>query len=76
MQNELHGEMNALLFAGRHGIALEGSVMYTLYSPCINCAKCIISSGVTKVFYREVYQRDTSGIEFLQARGVEVDLIS
>lgn len=72
LQNELHGEMNALLFAGKHGIALEGSDLFTLYSPCIHCAKCIISSGVKRVFYRDLYHRDTSGIDFLQARGVEV----
>ena len=70
--NELHGEMNAILFAGKHGISLEGSTLYSIYSPCINCAKSILTSGITDVYYKHLYKRDTSGIEFLTARGVVV----
>jgi len=33
-------------------------------SPCVMCAKLIINSGVTHVFYRKAY-RNPSGIEVL-----------
>ena len=36
---------------------------------CMMCAKLIINSGVTHVFYRKAY-RDPSGIEVLQQGGV------
>lgn len=70
--NEMHGEMNAILFAGKNGIPLNNATIYTIYSPCINCAKAILTSGICRVVYRHVYKRDTVGIEFLQHRGVEV----
>ena len=72
-KNELHGEMNAILFAGRHGISLEGSTIYTIYSPCIHCAKSIYASGIKKVYYKDLYHRDMSGIRFLRDKNVEID---
>lgn len=63
--NEIHGEMNAILFAGKHGIVLTGSTLYTLYSPCIQCAKAILISGITTVYYKHVYTRNTDGISLL-----------
>jgi dCMP deaminase len=68
---ELHGEMNAILQAGKHGISLKHSTMYTIYSPCINCAKCIITSGIQVVYYYMLYKRDMSGIQFLKENGIE-----
>lgn len=70
--NELHGEMNAILQAGKNGISLENSTIYTIYSPCINCAKCIISAGIKKVIYNKLYKRDGRGIEFLKNNGIAV----
>lgn len=63
--HELHGEMNAILFAGKHGISLENATLYTLYSPCIQCAKSILTAGITKVYYQYLYKRNTDGIDFL-----------
>jgi dCMP deaminase len=64
--NELHGEQNAILFAGREGIPIAGTTLYTLYAPCIQCAKVIIAVGIIRVVYQEEYKRDTSGVEFLK----------
>jgi dCMP deaminase len=70
--NELHGEMNAILFAGKNGISLDGGELYTIYSPCINCAKAILTSGIKKVVYKKLYKRSDEGIIFLRDRGVEI----
>lgn len=70
--NELHGEMNAILFAGKNGISLDGGTIYTTYSPCINCAKAIFTSGIRCVIYSEVYKRSTAGIDFLKERRVDI----
>ncbi len=51
----IHSEMNALVKAPGNA--------------CVMCAKLIINSGVTHVFYRKAY-RDPSGIEVLQQGGV------
>lgn len=70
--NEHHGEMNAILFAARGGIQLQGSEMYSIYSPCIHCAKSITTAGITRVYYKHIYKRDCTGISFLKKNGIEV----
>ena len=62
----IHSEMNALVKApGRH----RDKVAFVSASPCVMCAKLIINSGITHVFFRKAY-RDPSGIEVLSQGGV------
>lgn len=67
----LHAETNAIAFAARAGVSVEGCTMYCTMSPCINCAKVIVNSGIKCLKYLEEY-RDTSGLELLMAAGIEV----
>jgi dCMP deaminase len=60
----IHAEANAIAFAAKGGISTDGCVMYTTISPCYNCAKLIINSGITAVYYLEEY-RKTEGIYLL-----------
>lgn len=71
----IHAEQNAVAYAARHGIATEGATLYCTLSPCENCAKLIISSGIIMVKYTEQY-RDPSGIEFLQSVNISCQLIT
>ena len=71
--NEIHGEQNAILYASRRsGLSTKGTTVYTLYSPCINCAKVMSQAGVNRVVYRYVYHGDMSGIDFLKRLNVKV----
>jgi dCMP deaminase len=65
----IHAEANAILFAAKHGVALEGTTLYVTTSPCIECAKMIIQSGIRKVGYSEVY-KDTTGLDLLTIAGI------
>lgn len=67
----LHAETNAIAFAARAGVSVEGCTMYCSMSPCINCAKVIVNSGIMEVRYLEEY-RDHSGIDLLITAGVIV----
>lgn len=67
----LHAETNAIAFAARAGVAVEGCTMYCTMSPCINCAKVIVNSGIKKLVYMEEY-RDTSGLDLLKSAGITV----
>jgi dCMP deaminase len=62
----IHSEMNALVKAPGN---VRDKVLFVSASPCVMCAKLIINSGVTHVFYRRAY-RDPSGIEVLGGGGV------
>lgn len=52
---EVHAEMNIISYAARKGISLENTIMYCTHSPCNNCLKHLISSGVKKVIYKTEY---------------------
>jgi dCMP deaminase len=67
---EIHAEMNAILYAAKMGVKLDDTVMYTVYSPCNTCAKSIKMAGISRVYYKQKYDRDTAGIEFLNTHDV------
>jgi len=46
-----HAEQNAINFAARFGISIEGATLYTTILPCSWCAKSIVNSGIVKVVY-------------------------
>jgi len=62
----IHSEMNALVKAPG---SLKDKIIFVTASPCALCAKLIINSGVTHLFYRKTY-RDPTGIEVLASGGV------
>lgn len=68
----LHSEANAITKLVRTGgISAEGATLYLTLSPCKECAKLILQSGISKVLYLEEY-RDKSGIDFLSNSGIEI----
>ena len=67
----LHAEANAITKLARSSNNSEGATIYITASPCIECAKLIIQSGIKRVVYGEKY-RLTDGIELLQRAGIEV----
>lgn len=64
----VHAEANAIAFAARHGVAVEGATLYCTYSPCLECAKLIINAGIKRVIYETPY-RKTDGIDLLHEAG-------
>ena len=45
-----HAERNAIYKAARLGININGARMYCTYFPCVDCARAIIQSGISKVY--------------------------
>ena len=76
-ENELHGEQNAIMYASKRGIKTNKADMYTVYSPCIQCAKVIASAGIKRVYYKLRYKRDTEGIalQFLRRNNIAVYIV-
>ncbi len=67
----LHSEQNALLQSAYHGMSTKGAAMYSTVSPCLQCAKAIVNSGVTEVVY-EGEHSDDLGIQLLISAGIKV----
>lgn len=79
-----HAERNAIYTAAKEGIGLKDSTMYLSWSPCSDCARAIIQSGISKIVVRKEHfpgkdaQWDDSiakGLEMLLECGVEVKYI-
>lgn len=67
----VHAEANAIIFAARHGVAVEGAELWTTHQPCLDCAKLIINSGITRVWFEHPY-RKREGLELLINTGIEM----
>ena len=50
-----HAEQNAINFAARFGIPIEGATLYTTHHPCSWCAKSIVNAGIQSVVFGEDY---------------------
>lgn len=70
----LHAEANAILKVSKSTNSAAGSTLYLTLSPCKECAKLILQSGISRVVYSNEY-KDDSGINFLIQAGVEVEKI-
>ncbi len=67
----IHGEANAILKCARHGHSCEGATLYQTHSPCKDCSKLILQSGIKRLVYVEDY-KDITGLEFLRSAGLEI----
>lgn len=70
-ESAVHAESNAIVFAARHGVAVEGAELWTTHQPCIHCAKLIINSGIYRVWFEHDY-RLRDGLELLLQAEIEV----
>ncbi len=70
----LHAEANAITKLARSSNNSDGATLYVTASPCLECAKLIIQSGIRRVVYGEDY-RLNDGIELLRRANIEVLLI-
>jgi dCMP deaminase len=65
----LHAEANALMKLARSTQSSGGATVYSVLSPCFDCAKLMVQSGISRVVYSEVY-RDQSGLDLLAKAGI------
>lgn len=70
----LHAEANAITKVAKSNNSSEGATMYVTSSPCIECAKLIIQSGIRRVVYAENYRLD-DGLQLLKRAGIEIQFI-
>jgi len=71
----LHAESNALMKLAQSTQSSTNSTLYVTLSPCYQCAKLIVQSGVKRVVYLVEYS-DTRGVDLLKKCNVEVENLS
>ena len=67
----IHAEANAICKLARSTGSSEGATLYCTLSPCVECAKLILQSGITRIIFRETYE-DEAGILLLYNNRREV----
>lgn len=68
----LHAESNAITKIAKSTESSEGATLYVTMSPCFECAKLIIQSGIVRVVFKDLYRKST-GLGLLKKAGVKVD---
>lgn len=71
----LHAEANAITKVARTTSSCDGATLYTLVSPCMECSKLIIQSGIVRVVFSEYYRND-DGLDLLSRAGIKIDYIN
>lgn len=72
---EIHAEMNAIIWAARKGISIEGATIYVTLEPCSECSKNVIASGIKRIVYDKAYEHTHSAVisKFINDNGVSIE---
>ena len=70
----LHAETNAIAKLARSNESGLDAALFITHAPCLDCAKLIYQSGISKVYYRNAY-RESAGIDFLKKSNIDVEQI-
>ncbi len=71
VHNCVHAEINALI---KVRVNDPRKVVFVTGQPCVTCAKAIINSGASKVYYRSAY-RSNEGLDIVKKAGIEVERV-
>lgn len=67
----LHAEANALMKVAKSNNSARNSTLYITLSPCKECSKLILQSGVKRLVFITRY-KDDEGVRFLENSGMEI----
>jgi dCMP deaminase len=71
----LHAEANAITKVAKSNNSSEDATLYVTTSPCMECSKLIIQSGIKRVVFSDLYH-NSEGLDLLQRAGIEVVYIN
>lgn len=70
-RESVHAEANAIAFAAKHGVGVEGAQLFTTLAPCLPCAMLLLTAGIARVVWRDEH-RYMHGVELLDNAGLVV----
>lgn len=71
----LHAESNAITKLAKSTQSSDGATMYITVSPCVDCAKLIIQSGISRVVYGQIY-KNTDGLSLLSKANIKTEQLN
>ncbi len=72
----IHAEANAIFYAGRYGVSLDGATIYSTMFPCLNCAYAISSVGIKKVVAKNEYQASEESKKIFKKLRIEFSILN
>jgi len=75
---EIHAEMNAIIWAAREGISIDGATIYVTLEPCRKKKKNLIASGIKRIVYAKEYEHTHSDVisKFIKDNGVSIEKLA
>ena len=70
----LHAEANAITKVAKSNNSSDNATLYVTTSPCLECAKLIIQSGIRRVVFCDKYHNE-DGLRLLERAGIEIIFI-
>jgi len=67
----LHAEANAITKVAKSNNSSDGSTLYVTTSPCMECSKLIIQSGIKRVVFCDKYHNE-DGLRLLERAKIEI----
>lgn len=71
-QEVLHAESNAITKLAKSNQSSLGATMYITITPCLECAKLIIQSGIDRVVFKDFY-KNSDGINLLKKTNITIN---
>ena len=71
----IHAEINAIAQAAKNGTSIRDADIYITHTPCIQCLKVIINTGIRRVYYEHEYKQHTLA-DLLSRTHVELEQVS
>ena len=71
----IHAEMNAIAQAAKNGAGIRDAAVYVTHTPCIQCFKVLINTGIKRIVYDKPYKVHTLD-ELLRFSDVTMDPVA
>jgi len=55
----IHAEINAIAQAAKNGHAIRDADIYITHTPCIQCFKVLVNTGIRRILYERPYKEHT-----------------
>ena len=74
-QATVHAEQNAICDCAKRGVSCNGATAYITHYPCLICARLLLASGISKIYYVNDYKNDNLVSIFAGQRNITIEKI-
>ena len=74
-QATIHAEQNAICDCAKRGVSCNGATAYVTHYPCLICARLLLASGISRIYYVHEYKKDELVDVFTKQKKVEITQI-